>query len=440
MRSYIRFLDEDKKLEGIVEDLNHELLHDLIEDILYERLEPLIERGYFPPDPEFTAGEKGFNWIMNLPYGAMRDVSKVLDRIYDSTLSCDEALLAEEEDQQERLRLKIEAITAYYKVGLSKRFLNKAFRRDISRLLKLRLSLLLTKVEGSELNGSLWEKRINVEDKESQYLAPVLISIYKRSQPFKSLTILSDLARTEYAPSEEFRKFYYTGIQQAIFLALNPIAFQIDKFSSIIKAEEERKATYQKFVAWWMQVLPAGWAKSIILQIMEHPKFEEIKLLLINEFKLDLTETTSDIGDTTMERVSKIMDQLSYEDLKQVKGSRRVEILKKAPYWPYATEVIIKRLPDPEKVDEKLKDHLLYSSLFEQFYEQLGEEFTALLESKFQLIYDEENGIIRRDQNIIKKIKLDKQIKDEAIDLTRKQIPSNQKVLFEMLYEKVSPN
>ncbi|GJM32419.1 MAG: hypothetical protein DHS20C18_14200 [Saprospiraceae bacterium] len=412
MRAYIPFLKKEKKIEEIIIDLKApEALSHLVEDILYDQLSHLIKYGYFHPDLELQANDKAFDWLVNLPYAVITDISKILDEIYLKTLT-DEI---PDEDERENLQNKIEALTAIRKVGLSKNCITKLLNKNIEKKQKLRLSLLLTKLEGKALDAEQWERRIDLTNPESQYLVPVLISIYKKSDPFKALLILSELAKTSYVPPEEFLRFYHTCIRQAIFLALNPVAFNVDEITNVIEAAENRLSVYKRFLDWF-QNLETPWALEVVNDIMEHPKFEKIKLLIKQDFGIEIGEQIvgpplSPSKESKREYVDTIIKQSKLKPIQEI-SQFVAKLLKDDDYWQYGLEKVINQLPGIGTGDFMFEKYGTCITIFLELYDRIQLRLIRYLKN-INYEYDSVNGILSYGSRPVRRLKSNGQIESE---------------------------
>lgn len=425
-RAYIKYFESGrgKTLSEIVKSfsLDTSPFRDLIEDILSQKWDYFIKYNHFTP--QFSGDsiqDIAFDWLASLTPFEIRSVSELINEIYENTFQNGN----QNTNLNDSIRRNIKALTALKKVGLSKDFLEKMLEKDIEIIEKLELALILSRleIEDKELNISKWKKRINLRDKINVDLAPVLISIYKKTDPIKSLMVFDQLERIKYVPPKTIRRYYYTSLKHACFYLLNPI--------QELKADEKEK-NYKDFSNWYSK-LESKWVADLIEDIFDYEQFHEINLILQRDYNLF-------IG-SNHKPVETLIDDSSQNILAELKNSTESAntFLKKVSVkdgkWKSLVDEIFGYLSEGENFTNLISKKA--GEVMEILYTKFGIEFYEFLLNKYNLHYNQYEGIITDvNGNVIKFLRPINIIKEEVFSLDNTEYPdfTLQKNIDEFLY------
>ncbi|HEY4287931.1 MAG TPA: transporter substrate-binding domain-containing protein [Puia sp.] len=189
MRAYEKELSESLQLHqehfDVVKFINglHNELFDFVEDICLGREENL--RKLFPPMKNADTEERAFDIFYRVPYTTFEKISRILERIFRKALDKSYA------DKSLDVIKSIIALTANRKTGLSESFiLGQIDSSQVDDEIKSRLAVLLSKLDTP--TGLTYWANINV--KRKMYMAPAVISAYKKQQPLRALEVLASIA------------------------------------------------------------------------------------------------------------------------------------------------------------------------------------------------------------------------------------------------------
>ncbi len=264
----------DRKIGGLkyiyLNSLDQQEIYDFFEGFLLEKQEIINE--FFELSGTLNPYQDTIEWLFDLPADTLHKATSSIEKIFEKAIN------HEYGKDSINIKEKISTLVAARGMGLSVQYLKGLIASNIiSPITKLELLLLLTRLYAFD-NDNLWiENQINI--KNEPYLAPVLITIYNKINPAKSIKTIEFLnTLNEFNPSKEFLPLFKWSIRSALYnyLKIN---------------YEDRIIEFMKF----KEKLSKYWIQQIVNNSLKHPKFYliEAKLSELSELPKKSTESIS---------------------------------------------------------------------------------------------------------------------------------------------------
>lgn len=283
-------------------------LEDLIRDLIVGNYDLLVQYQYLENDQFAAPSEQAFDWLNKIPF-YIRQISR---SVFDEVL-----LTAVQEGNWDQVHTVLMVSNAN-KYGVTPGLLRKLLKAEgIPPEEEIRIGLTLVNLQLSigvtDLEAERLERLININEKP--HLVLVLINLYSKSDPLRSLRMLNSLDQhMPDMPSSGIRFLFQNLLKQTI----------INHFDLFLNSKKQSEDAATSFVR-WSNKIRSLWVLELIQDVISLNAIKSIKKCILQyypEFLDGLNNSveecnellTSEIKYASVEEYRKVKYDKKYKD------------------------------------------------------------------------------------------------------------------------------
>ncbi len=258
--SYKTYLQHNETLDDLCERLkNKSQLIALINDLLVFELTELSNYDYFKQSKFESPKEQAIEWLYSSPFYIRKTGVSVFNKLFKQSI---------ENDDWNLLKTLL-GVTNANKQGVSQRLLTGPFKKNIPEIneLEIYLTLLNLQKEYKTIANieNYWKLKFSL--KENPHLTIILVNVFIKSSPRKSLQYFKDLEKFQKNPPMRKIRLIYLANLKVCLLNL------IDLYNN--KEKEIEKET--QFFIEWSYSINSLWLIDLIKDVLSLRRLKDIR-------------------------------------------------------------------------------------------------------------------------------------------------------------------
>lgn len=273
--SYITYLHNDESLDELCQRLGmlpaQGALEDLIYDLIIGKLDMLIKYRYLKMDRDFSPSEQVFIWLNKSPFYIRKISQAVFDHILNTFI----------EAKRWDVVHTVLMATNSNKKGVSPAVLWEILQRQehIPSDMEIKIGLTLLNLQ-LEAHISLheiekWERLIEKNMENKPYMVLILMKLYSKPDPKKSLSLLSSISQyIPRIPEPKVRMIFQNTLKETI----------VNHFD-YYKTTPAEHAEATKSLVSWSFTIKNSWILDLVWDVLDLSTNKNIKKIIEQEYK-----------------------------------------------------------------------------------------------------------------------------------------------------------